>query len=92
MKYKEFIANAAIQIMAVQCESIDRSKFTKELENGTIAGPNDRLKEAASNAVIAAKALADELEDDFGYQNKDLESYHKMSDFENFFDDYYTTK
>jgi hypothetical protein len=88
MKYKQFIANAAIQIMAVQCESINRRKFAKELEDGTIDGPSDCLKEAASNAVIAAKALADELEEDFVYQNKDLETNHKMSDFEKFFDDY----
>ena len=88
MKYKEFIANAAIQIMAVQCEYINRHMFAKELEDGTIAGPSDRLKEAASNAVIAAKAIADELEEDFVYPNKDLETNHKMSDFEKFFDEY----
>ena len=88
MKYKEFIAKAAIEIMAHQCESFNEHIFTKEDKDGTILGPSDKLKEAAMNAVIAAKALAEELEEDFVYLDKDFNTNHKMSDYEDFFDEY----
>lgn len=88
MKYKEFLAKAAIEIMAQQCQSLRDDQFTEETETGTIVGPSTDVKNAACYAVIAAKALAEELEEDFAYVRKD-ESNHKMSDYENFFESYY---
>lgn len=88
MKYKDFIAKAAIQIMAQQCQSFGEEQFTEETENGTIVGPSTKVKNTAYYAVIAAKALAEELEEDFVYPDKDLELNHKMSDYESFFDSY----
>lgn len=86
MKYKEFIAKAAIQIMAHQCESFNENMFTKVDKDGNITGPSLEVTEAAYNSIVAAKALAKELEDDFVYEKKD--DNHKMSDFEDFFDEY----
>ena len=88
MKYKEFIANAAIQIMAHQCESFNESSFVKTDKNDNVIGASDKVQQAASNSVIAAKALADELEDDFCFGDADLEDNHKMTDYEDFFDAY----
>lgn len=86
MKYKEFIAKAAIEIMAHQCESFNENMFTTMKEDGTIIGPSIEVEDAAMHAVIAAKALAKELEEDFAYENKD--GNHKMNKFEDFFDKY----
>lgn len=86
MKYKEFIAKAAIEIMAHQCESFNENMFTKTDKDGNITGPSLEVTEAAYNSIVAAKALAKELEDDFVYEKKD--DNHKMSDFEDFFDEY----
>lgn len=86
MKYKEFIAKAAIEIMAHQCESFRSDMFTKEDKDGNITGPSVDVTEAAYNAVVAAKALAEQLDEDFAYENKD--GNHKMNNFEDFFDEY----
>ena len=88
MKYKEFIAKAAIRIMAHQCESFNEHMFTKTDKDGNVIGPSDKVKEAAYNSVVAAKALAEELEDDYAYEKKDFETNHKMHDDEDFFDEY----
>lgn len=88
MKYKDFIAKAAIQIMAHQCESFNEHMFTKTDKDGNVLGPSIKIEDAASNAVIAAKALAEELENDFVYEKKDLDANHKMSDNEDFFEEY----
>ena len=88
MKYKDFIAKAAIQIMAHQCESFNEHMFTKTDKDGNVLGPSIDLEDAAMNSVVAAKALAKELEEDFVYENKDFETNHKMSDYEDFFDEY----
>ena len=86
MKYKEFIAKAAVEIMAHQCESFNENMFTKTDKNGNVTGPSIELEDAAMNSVIAAKVLAKELEDDFSYDDK--EGNHKMNKFEDFFDKY----
>lgn len=86
MKYKEFIAKAAIEIMAHQSESFRSDMFTKEDKDGNITGPSVDVTEAAYNAVVAAKALAEQLDEDFAYENKD--GNHKMNNFEDFFDEY----
>lgn len=83
MKYKDFIAQAAIEIMAQICSSFD-----KEMFSGVNLDPTPDTRDAAINAVVAAKALADELEESFAYQLKDTEDNRKMSDFEPFFDHY----
>lgn len=88
MKYKEFIAKAAIQIMAHQCESFREDMFTKTDKGGNVLGPSIDLEDAAMNSVVAAKTLAAELENDFVYEKKDFETNHKMHDDENFFDEY----
>ena len=88
MKYKDFIAKAAIQIMAHQCESFRSDMFTKTDKDGNVIGPNIDLVDAAMNSVVAAKALAKELEEDFVYERKDFVTNHKMHDNEDFFDDY----
>ena len=88
MKYKDFIAKAAIQIMAHQCESFNERSFTKEDKDRNILGPSIKVEEAAMNSVVAAKALAAALENDFVYENQDLETNHKMKHFEDFFDVY----
>ena len=88
MKYKEFIAKAAIEIMAAQCKSFKEDEFVVDDEDNTILGPSIKIENAALNAVIAAKILAIELEDDFVYKKKDLENNHKMYDYEDFFEEY----
>ena len=77
-----------MQIMAHQCESFNEHMFTKTDKNGNVIGPSDKVKEAASNSVVAAKALAEELEEDYAYEKEDLDTFHKMSDNEEFFDEY----
>ena len=67
MKYKEFIAKAAIQIMAAQCESFNEHMFTKTDKDGYVIGPSIEVQDAAMNSVVAAKALAKELDDFVDY-------------------------
>ena len=86
MKYKDFIAKAAIQIMAHQCESFSEHMFTKTDKEGNITGPSLEVTEAAYNSIVAAKALAEQLDEDFVYEKKG--DNHKMHDFEDFFDEY----
>lgn len=88
MKYKEFIAKAAIEIMAHQCESFRSDMFTKEDKDGNITGPSVDVTEAAYNAVVAAKVLAEQLDEDFAYEKEDFSTNHKMSEYEDFFDEY----
>ena len=88
MIYKEFIAKAAIEIMAHQCESFNERMFTNTDKDGNITGPSIEVIEAAHNSLIAAKELADQLDEDFVYSDEDIENNHKMSKFEPFFDKY----
>lgn len=88
MKYKEFIAKAAIQIMAAQCESFNEHMFTKTDKDGNVLGPSIEVEDAAMNAVVSAKALAKELEEDFSYEKQDFDDNHKMKAFEDFFEEY----
>ena len=87
MKYKEFIAMAATKIAAQQMECLSPEMMVKVMKDGTVSGPSDKVENIISGAVIAAKALAEELEDDFVYEKSPGDN-HKMKEYEEFFDDY----
>ena len=79
MIYKDFVAEAAQKIMALQLQPLDLSgEFSvKETE---------RVKEMARGSVAAAKYLADALEEDFNEDSVD--GVHRYAETETFFDNY----
>lgn len=84
MKYKDFIAQTAARIVADQVADMNPDALTDE-RNGELE-PNYTIKNLVGDAVIIAKELARELENDFADERRI--SFHKMGDNEPFFDSY----
>jgi protoporphyrinogen oxidase len=76
MIYKDFVAEAAQKIMAAAIAD----KTAEELNN------NEELGKYARGSVNAAKALADALDQD--WQDTPVDSIHRFSEKEEYFDNY----
>lgn len=87
MKYKDFIAMAATKIVAQKIVDIKTKEILKTELDGNIIGINDKVKEIIVSSVNVAKALAEELEVDFVWEDE-LVDNHKMKKDEYFFDYY----
>lgn len=79
MIYKDFIAETAQKIMA--------SVTASEILINEMASDDEDLKKAANGSVIAAKLLADALEEDFKEQPVDG-GVKRYAETETFFDNY----
>ena len=77
MIYKDFVAEAAQKIMAAAIAD----KNAESLNND-----NESLAEYARGSVNAAKALADALDQD--WQSTPVDSIHRFSEKEEYFDNY----
>ena len=87
MTYKDFIAMAATKIVAQKIVDIKTKEILKTELDGNIIGINDKVKEIIVSSVNVAKALAEELEVDFVWEDE-LVDNHKMKKDEYFFDYY----
>ena len=77
MIYKEFIAETAEKIMAAAVSHLGAEDLNED---------NKLLGEYARGSVNAAKALADALNED--WESTSVDSIHRFSDKETFFDNY----
>ena len=77
MIYKDFVAEAAQKIMAAAIAD----KTAEGLNND-----NEELGKYARGSVNAAKALADALDQD--WQSTPVDSIHRFSEKEEYFDNY----
>ena len=77
MIYKDFVAEAAQKIMAESISHFDGKDLINE---------NELLATYARGSVNAAKALADALDQD--WQSTPVDSIHRFSEKEEYFDNY----
>ena len=88
MKYKDFMAQAAIQLMAKRLESLKDEDITEHNEENHMMEPTNAVCRIAEEVVIVADVLATELELRFEEQKPDPLN-HKMTNNEEFWDEYY---
>ena len=77
MIYKDFVAKAAQKIMSQAISHLDADDLNKN---------NELLGKYARGSVNAAKALADALDQD--WQSTPVDSIHRFSEKEEYFDNY----
>lgn len=77
MIYKDFVAEAAQKIMAAAIANKRADQLNSE---------NEEIGEYAKGCVNAAKALADALDED--WQSTPVDSIHRFSEKEEYFDNY----
>ena len=78
MIYKDFIAEAAEKIMAAAIADKNANSLTAD---------NEELKQYAKGSVVAAKLLADALDEDFNNEKVDG-GIRRYAEGETFFDNY----
>ena len=89
MKYKDFIAKAAIEIMAHQCTNFTDDMFADTDKEGNYQEPSYAVTWAAIHSINAAMTLADELAESF--DDLETDNNQKMGKHEQFFDSYEVT-
>ena len=87
MKYKDFMAQAAIQFMAKRLESLKDKELTEYDEEYQILEPTDAVLRIVDEAVMVADVLASQLELTFDEQKPGTLN-RKMANNEDFFESY----
>ena len=87
MKYKDFMAQAAIQFMAKRLESLKDEDITEHNEEYHIMEPTNAVCRIAEEVVMVADVLASQLELTFDEQKPGTLN-RKMANNEDFFESY----